>query len=304
MAHRHKREANARRTPRVALVAGPLAVLVTAPAVLLGVLAADPSTTDLVAGSPLAAASLSLADLDRENVSRSGNRAARSSVRRGARAVLAAQGAFERREERERREAAARATQRATQTAIQNADTRLWTTAPLNLWSDATKQAEKIGVVESGARVLLTGRRNLGRAEIVLDGNARWVTGDYLSDAEPTPGIGGACTNGTSVSGGANVISVHQSVCAAFPEITSYGTYRSGSGDHASGRAVDIMVTGSFGWEVADFVRTNYVELGVSYVIFSQNIWSVDRGGEGWRGMSDRGSTTANHYDHVHVSTY
>jgi len=93
-------------------------------------------------------------------------------------------------------------------------------------------------------------------------------------------------------------------VCAAFPEITSYGTYRSGSGDHASGRAVDIMVTGSFGWEVADFVRTNYVELGVSYVIFSQNIWSVDRGGEGWRGMSDRGSTTANHYDHVHVSTY
>ena len=26
--------------------------------------------------------------------------------------------------------------------------------------------------------------------------------------------------------------------------------------------------------------------------------------GEGWRGMSDRGSTTANHYDHVHVTVY
>ena len=34
------------------------------------------------------------------------------------------------------------------------------------------------------------------------------------------------------------------------------------------------------------------------------SIWSVERGGEGWRGMSDRGSTTANHYDHVHVTTY
>ena len=31
---------------------------------------------------------------------------------------------------------------------------------------------------------------------------------------------------------------------------------------------------------------------------------SVQRGGEGWRGMSDRGSATANHYDHVHVSTF
>ena len=43
-------------------------------------------------------------------------------------------------------------------------------------------------------------------------------------------------------------------------------------------------------------------ELGVIYVIYSQHIWSVERGGEGWRGMSDRGSTTPNHYDHVHVS--
>jgi hypothetical protein len=55
---------------------------------------------------------------------------------------------------------------------------------------------------------------------------------------------------------------------------------------------------------VADFVREHYAELGVSYVIYSQHIWSVERGGEGWRGMSDRGSTTANHYDHVHVSVF
>ena len=64
------------------------------------------------------------------------------------------------------------------------------------------------------------------------------------------------------------------------------------------------MVSGDRGWQVANFVRENYVALGVSYVIYSQSIWSVERGGEGWRGMSSRGSATANHYDHVHVSVF
>ena len=77
-----------------------------------------------------------------------------------------------------------------------------------------------------------------------------------------------------------------------------------GGGDHGVGRAVDIMVSGSLGWQVAEFVRAHYAELGVSYVIYSQRIWSLERGGEGWRAMSDRGSTTANHYDHVHVSVF
>jgi hypothetical protein len=30
----------------------------------------------------------------------------------------------------------------------------------------------------------------------------------------------------------------------------------------------------------------------------------VQRSSEGWRWMEDRGSTTANHYDHVHVTVY
>ena len=50
--------------------------------------------------------------------------------------------------------------------------------------------------------------------------------------------------------------------------------------------------------------RADASELGVSYVIYAQRIWSVERGGEGWRGMSNRGSSTANHYDHVHVSVF
>ena len=100
-----------------------------------------------------------------------------------------------------------------------------------------------------------------------------------------------------------NIAKVHRAVCAQFPSITTYGTFR-GDGEHARGLAVDIMVSGELGWQVAEFVRANYSELGVSYLIHSQRIWSVERGGEGWRPMSDRGSATANHYDHVHVTTY
>jgi len=64
------------------------------------------------------------------------------------------------------------------------------------------------------------------------------------------------------------------------------------------------MISGETGWAIADFLRANYSALGIEYIIYSQNIWSVERAGEGWRGMSDRGSTTANHYDHVHVTVY
>ena len=100
-----------------------------------------------------------------------------------------------------------------------------------------------------------------------------------------------------------NIRATHQAVCSNFPEIVTYGTLRS-DGEHAQGIAVDIMVSGDRGWEVAEFVRRYYSELGVNYVIHARRIWSVDRSGEGWRSMADRGSVTANHYDHVHVTTY
>lgn len=153
--------------------------------------------------------------------------------------------------------------------------------------------------------MLITGREAGERAEIVVDGQARWVTAEYLSDEKPLEGVGGVCSNGTTVPAGVspNIKKVHQAVCARFPEISTYGTFR-GDGEHARGIAVDIMVSGARGWEVAEYLRANRAALGISYVIYSQKIWSVQRSGEGWRGMSNRGSATANHYDHVHVTTY
>lgn len=282
--HRHKRDTNARRMPRAALVAGPLALLATASAVTIGVAAADPETPSLLAVESSAPADPGTAANRDDALSRSTPRLASAAL--GQQLV-------------------ARAEKVATSRAVARADTRLWTTTVLNLWSDETPQAEKVGEIDSGKRVLVTGREAAGRVEIVVDGESRWVTAGYLSEDEPVAGIGGECTNGTSVSSGVspNIVKVHQAVCAAFPEITTYGTFR-GDGEHAQGIAVDIMVSGERGWEVAEFIRENYAELGVSYLIYSQQIWSVEQASAGWRGMSDRGSVTANHYDHVHVTTY
>lgn len=293
--HRHKRDTNARSfkftMPRATLVAGPIALVATLSTVGAGVLVASPETRDLLVSSSSGSATGSVSaavDLTERTqiVSRSGSRIDRLS------------------------EVDRMMTAEATRRAIRQADTKLWTTAPLNLWTSPDGTARKVGVVQDGKPVLVTGREAADRVEIVVEGESRWVTAGYFAEEKPEPdpepdeiGLGGACTNGTSVSGLANVLLVHEAVCAAFPEITSYGTYRS-DGEHSQGLAIDIMVSGSRGWEVAEFVRANYVELGVNYIMYSQKIWSVDRAGEGWRYVEDRGSVTANHYDHVHVTTY
>jgi uncharacterized protein YraI len=289
--HRHKRDTNARRMPKATLIAGPLALLATAGTVGMGVLAATPETRDLLVSS--SGASISNATPARKVVSRSDSRDDLDDLQK----------AFD-----------ANLSRVATMRAIRKADTRLWTTTDLNLWTEPGKDAKKVGLLEEEKKVLVTGREGNGRVEIVWNGKSRWVTSGYLSDEKPVEevardGSGGdveaACTNGSSVPSGVspNIVAVHEAVCANFPELTSYGTFR-GDGEHAQGLAIDIMVSGDRGWQVAEFVRAHYSELGVSYIIYSQNIWSVERSGEGWRGMEDRGSTTANHYDHVHVTTY
>lgn len=54
--------------------------------------------------------------------------------------------------------------------------------------------------------------------------------------------------------------------------------------------------------ELARYAQENAQSLGVLYVIWYQKIWSVARADEGWRPMEDRGSVSANHVDHVHIS--
>jgi len=279
----HKRE-TARRKPRAAVLAGSLAALATGTAVVVGVASSDqPDDQSLVAVDRSAPTAYVDPGDRRPVLSRNDDRTADQAPSKLER-LLASD---------------------AVATAVKGAKTKKWATATLNLWTRPDKQAKQVGELDEGKKVLVTGRRFADRAEVVLDGKSRWVTAGYFTDEKP-PTLGGACTNGTSVAGGVspNIVKVHDAVCANFPEITTYGTLRGGGGDHPRGKAVDIMISGARGWEVAEFVRANASALGVSYVIYEQKIWSVERGGEGWRGMPNRGSATANHFDHVHVSTY
>jgi hypothetical protein len=85
----------------------------------------------------------------------------------------------------------------------------------------------------------------------------------------------------------------------AFGEPTVLGVAgRSNASDHPRGRALDFMVDRATGDRLAACALRNRETLGVSYVIWRQRIDT----GDGFRAMPDRGSPTANHFDHVHVS--
>ncbi|MFI5537256.1 hypothetical protein ACIA5H_12775 [Nocardia sp. NPDC051900] len=70
-------------------------------------------------------------------------------------------------------------------------------------------------------------------------------------------------------------------------------------GDHGAGLALDLMTPDSArGDAIAEYVLANQQRFGVTYVIWRQRY----NDGSGWSYLEDRGSPTANHYDHVHVS--
>jgi hypothetical protein len=188
-----------------------------------------------------------------------------------------------------------------------------YTTAAVKLREEPSKKADSVDVVDAAKKLKVTDTVEKGYRLVVVDGKGRWVTNEYLSKKKPSPeetaGISSAsCSTSSGIESGlvANGRKVYRAMCAAFPEVRSFGGRRGGDGGfHGSGQAVDAMISDSgAGWRLANWLRDNASELGVSEVIYSQKIWTRQRSGEGWRGMSDRGSSTANHYDHVHVSVY
>ncbi len=187
--------------------------------------------------------------------------------------------------------------------------TRFATTA-LNLRTDPREKATVLTVLKSGTKLVATGITAGDYAQVLTrTGDYRWVTAEYLSADKPDPapeaiGISGdACPDGSVENGlTSGAIRVYRAVCHAFPAVTSYGGY-DGHGEHASGRAIDIMTSDvALGTQIADYLRAHAAELDLYDVIWRQRIFTQERGGEGWRSMSNRGSATANHYDHVHVS--
>lgn len=287
---------------RAPIVAAPLAVATTMSTVSLGVMATGTDLDATVMNADLSAAG----PIDRGvPVSRSGSRMSVASADQ-----MAAEKQAALRLDRESMAASqsAKAEVAATAVAVANADVHEWSTTELNIWSTSGSDAAQVGTLESGKKVLITGRNRDGRDEIVIDDQSRWVTEGYLSDEKPATTLGlssAPCPDGSVESGlTSNAVSVYRSVCHAFPQITSYGGW-DGHGEHASGRAIDIMVSDPvLGQQIADYLVAHSSELNLYDVIWQQHIWTPVRSSEGWRYMSDRGSATANHYDHVHVSTY
>lgn len=75
---------------------------------------------------------------------------------------------------------------------------------------------------------------------------------------------------------------------------------RANASDHPKGLALDFMTLSDTGLgnRVAQHMLQNARRLLVKYIIWQQQI----NQGSGWSGMEDRGSPTANHMDHPHVS--
>ncbi len=296
MAHpRHKREPNARKLAsltgkRAARLAAGAAVAATVPAVGLGVLTVDSSPQLSFASHRAPAITLDPSRYDTVPVSRTFDRAGPRSFRDGV------------------------AAQEATASAVQGAHVRKWTTVDLNLWSSASRAARQTGLLTAGKHVLVTGRAADGRVELVVDGASRWVTAGYLTDQQPVAGAGFAAAAGLSMAPCPDpsveyrltpgAVYVYRSVCHAFPQITSYGGWDS-HGEHVSGKALDIMTSDvALGNAIAAFLQQHAAQLHIYDILWRQHIWTPVRASEGWRLFADRGSPTANHMDHVHVSVY
>ena len=198
---------------------------------------------------------------------------------------------------------------------------REYMTSDLNLWDAPREKGKPLDVLDAGDQVGVTGVVTRGFAQILLDGQVRWVNDDYLSEKKPvapkadpsgtsgaSAGAGGVsfapCADGTATESGltSSGVRMFRAVCNAFPALSSFGGYDA-HGEHSSGRAVDFMTSDSaLGQAVADWARAHAAELDLYDVLWAQHIWTPVRSSEGWRSMPDRGSSTANHYDHVHIS--
>lgn len=182
-----------------------------------------------------------------------------------------------------------------------------YATTTLIIRSTPNEDFASVTEVGLGTALSITGVVTNGRMQIVYDNAVRWVTAQYLATTKPA-------TPAYPVERGLkpNAIKVHRAIRATFPQITSIGGVRPDPiPDHPSGRALDLMIPNyksasgkAFGKKVALWAKANATSLGIEYVIWDQHIWNIKRDREGWRYMANRGSDSANHKNHIHITVF
>lgn len=193
----------------------------------------------------------------------------------------------------------------------------MWTTSTVNVRRGPGVEFATLVTLAPGTKVQVTNLIVDGRwQQVIVDEAPGFIANTYLGEKADVPAEttspeqeGGIsqepCKAASSVEPGLTerAVDVLRAVCNEFPNITSFGGWRDDSGSyHSQGRAIDAMISGEAGWEVANWARSHAAELGITEVVYAQKIWTAQRASEGWRSMPDRGNDTANHYDHVHLT--
>lgn len=108
-----------------------------------------------------------------------------------------------------------------------------------------------------------------------------------------------------------DAVMIERYVHVRWPQVEIVGGWRPSDPypDHPSGRAVDIMMPNggagddvALGDDIARYYQENAAAYGIYYMIWRQQIWKAGEPVGQWTAMADRGSPTANHMDHVHIS--
>ncbi len=164
--------------------------------------------------------------------------------------------------------------------------------------------SEVVVVVAPDSKVGTTGETRDGFVQAVYANKVGWMKSNSLVTGRMPTMARCSASDGVEKGLQPDTIRVHRAVCTVFPQISRFGGV-GGGGEHAAGRALDVMTKDlEIGTAIANMARQHWRELGVSQIIWQQHIWTAERGGDSWRPMESRGSDTANHKDHVHITTF
>ncbi len=180
---------------------------------------------------------------------------------------------------------------------------------------EPNSKSTKVGSLKLGESIQVTERVTNGYREVVYKKRLAYVYDAEISKNKPSEGGAGAAT-GTLYPGQTSsknkygltdkAMVVYNAVMSRWGgRIKAVGGYRPHSlSVHQYGRAIDFMLTphkdSEVGWAMARYLAANHAKFGVDHIIYEQKIWTPYR--KTWRHMADRGSITANHWDHVHVA--